>query len=98
MQIPIASKAKGFSDLHAPPVMSRYRHGIQAERPSQREENRSGMSKVSHARLNEFFLVDEGIHREVLQSEICKYLGPEATARPTTYNVGIGFGRLNLFC
>ena len=37
--------------------------------------------------LNEFFVSGEGIHREVLQREICKYLGPEAYSRPSTYNV-----------
>ncbi|KAL2054484.1 hypothetical protein ABVK25_005232 [Lepraria finkii] len=28
----------------------------------------------------------DGIHREVLQREICKYLGPEASSRPSLYN------------
>ena len=37
--------------------------------------------------LNEYFVDGEGIHREVMQTEICKYLGAEATSRPTEYNV-----------
>ncbi len=37
--------------------------------------------------LNEFFVDGEGIHRDVMQREICKYLGPEAYSRPGTYNV-----------
>ena len=37
--------------------------------------------------LNEFFVDGEGIHREVMQREICKYLGPEAYCRPGVYNV-----------
>ena len=37
--------------------------------------------------LNEFFIDGEGIHREVMQREICKYLGPEAYSRPGAYNV-----------
>ena len=37
--------------------------------------------------LNDFFIEGEGIHREVLQREICKYLGPEAYSRPGSYNV-----------
>ena len=37
--------------------------------------------------LNEYFVDGEGISRAVLQMEICKYLGPEATSRPGTYNV-----------
>lgn len=38
--------------------------------------------------LNEYFVEGEGIHREVMQREICKYLGPEALSRPHVYNVG----------
>jgi len=37
--------------------------------------------------LNEFFVDGTGIHREVMQREICKYLGPEAYSRPGAYNV-----------
>lgn len=39
------------------------------------------------APLNEYFIDGEGINREVLQIEICKYLGAEATCRPGDYNV-----------
>ncbi|KAL8945052.1 MAG: hypothetical protein Q9216_000036 [Gyalolechia sp. 2 TL-2023] len=39
------------------------------------------------APLNEFFVDGEGIHREVMQREICKYLGQDALSRPGTYNV-----------
>ena len=38
--------------------------------------------------LNEYFIEGDGISREVLQIDICKHLGPEATSRPGTYNVG----------
>lgn len=41
------------------------------------------------ARLNEFWVNGEGIHREVMQREICKYLGPEAYSRPGVHNVGL---------
>lgn len=41
------------------------------------------------ARLNEFFVNGDGIHREVMQREICKYLGPEAYSRPGSHNVGL---------
>lgn len=37
--------------------------------------------------LNEFFVDGEGINRQVLQSEICKYLGAEATSRPFELHV-----------
>ncbi|MCJ1340004.1 hypothetical protein MMC09_005298 [Bachmanniomyces sp. S44760] len=35
--------------------------------------------------LNEYFVDGEGILREVMQTEICKYLGAEATSRPGEY-------------
>lgn len=44
---------------------------------------RSGRAEA----LNDFFMDGKGIHREVLQREICKYLGPEAFSRPYNYNV-----------
>ena len=45
--------------------------------------------QLEHARgaLNEIFIDGEGIHREVLQKEICKYLGRDAYSRPGIYNV-----------
>ena len=53
--------------------------------PLQRERPRP--TKPRQDALNEFFVSGEGINREVLQREICKYLGPEAYSRPSTYNV-----------
>lgn len=44
---------------------------------------------TSRPSLNDFFLSGEGINREVLQREIQKYLGPEATSRPSIYNVRV---------
>ncbi|KAL9044890.1 MAG: hypothetical protein Q9214_002004 [Letrouitia sp. 1 TL-2023] len=43
------------------------------------------------AQLNEFFVDGEGIHREVMQRELCKYLGPDALSRPGTYNGAKGY-------
>ena len=37
--------------------------------------------------LGEYFLSGDGIDRQVLQVELCKFLGSEATARPGDYNV-----------
>ena len=48
----------------------------------EREPPRSGRGD-----LNEFFVDGTGIHREVMQREICKYLGPEAYSKPGAYNV-----------
>ena len=43
--------------------------------------------KKPKAKLNNFFVNGEGIHRDVLQREICRFLGYEAVSNPTTYNV-----------
>ncbi|KAL8804254.1 MAG: hypothetical protein Q9200_005903 [Gallowayella weberi] len=43
------------------------------------------------AALNEFFVDGEGIHREVMQRELCKFLGPDALSRPGSYNGQKGF-------
>jgi len=45
----------------------------------------------TRAQLNEYFVEGEGIHREVLQMEICRYLGAEATCRPGEYNGRHGY-------
>lgn len=47
---------------------------------------------------NEYFLPGDGIDREVIQSEICRYLGQDATCKPGTHNdvwifLGTPFGR-----
>ena len=47
----------------------------------------SGASRPARPRLNEFFVDGAGIHREVMQREICKFLGPEAYSKPHSYNV-----------
>ena len=44
-------------------------------------------ARAAPSRLNEYFIEGDGISREVLQIDICKHLGPEATSRPATYNV-----------
>lgn len=55
------------------------------DRDTRREPTRDRPRE--EARLNEFFVPGDGIHRDVMQREICKYLGPEAYSRPGTYNV-----------
>ena len=42
---------------------------------------------TSKVPLNEYFLDGEGIDRQVLQSSICRFLGPEATSRPYEHQV-----------
>lgn len=59
------------------------------ERPRGDRERRDQIRDrgTREAGLNEFFVDGEGIHRDVMQREICKYLGPEAYSRPGVYNV-----------
>ena len=63
------------------------------ERAMERDETRARREtardppRERRVPLNEYFVDGEGIHREVMQTEICKYLGAEATSRPTEYNV-----------
>lgn len=45
-------------------------------------DSRSGPTK-----LNDFFIDAKDIDRQVLQTEICRLLGPEARSRPYSYNV-----------
>lgn len=41
----------------------------------------------STARQNEYFVPRDGIDREVITSDICRYLGNDALVRPGTYEV-----------
>ncbi len=61
------------------------RRPVRDDRAAVRDDppSRSGRGEA----LNDFFMDGKGIHREVLQREICKYLGPEAFSRPYNYNV-----------
>lgn len=44
-------------------------------------------------RQNEYFIPGDGISREVIQADICRYLGNDALVRPGTHNVRLS----NLF-
>ena len=59
------------------------------DRGSRRDAGRepSGTARQPRPRLNEFFVDGARIHREVMQREICKFLGPEAYSKPHSYNV-----------
>ena len=62
-------------------------YGDKGHDETRRSASGTGTSKPGRAKLNEFFVDGHGIHREVMQTEICKDLGPEAYSRPSTYNV-----------
>jgi hypothetical protein len=39
------------------------------------------------SRLNEYFIDKSGISREVIQADICRYLGNDALVKPGIHNV-----------
>jgi hypothetical protein len=42
-----------------------------------------------NGRQNEYFVLKDGIDREVIVSDICRYLGNDALVRPGEYEVTI---------
>lgn len=64
------------------------RHNPRDDR-ARREPGRepTGTNRQPRQKLNEFFVDGARIHREVMQREICKFLGPEAYSKPHSYNV-----------
>ena len=59
---------------------------IRGDPPRERKKARAAESS-DPTELNQFFIDGKGIHREVLQKELCRFLGPEATSKPDTYKV-----------
>ncbi len=47
------------------------------------------------SRYQDYFLPGEDIHREVIQEDICRYLGNDATVRPYTHR-DVGLHRIHL--
>lgn len=43
------------------------------------------MSDYDGSRRNQYFVPGDGISREVIQADICKYLDNDATVRPQNY-------------
>ncbi len=44
--------------------------------------------QAAQARTNEYFVPKDGIDREVITADICRYLGNDALVRPGQYEVG----------
>lgn len=65
----------------------RDRYDDRRREPREPVRERDLPAPSSRAALNEFFVDGEGIHREVMQRELCKFLGPDALSRPGNYNV-----------
>lgn len=52
-----------------------------------RTRDGGGVSQSSANRQNEYFVPRDGIDREVITADICRYLGNDALVRPGTYQV-----------
>jgi len=50
-----------------------------------RERERDRRAQVASARTNEYFVPKDGIDREVITADICRYLGNDALVRPGNY-------------
>jgi hypothetical protein len=53
----------------------------------ERERERDRRSAAAAARTNEYFVPKDGIDREVITADICRYLGNDALVRPGSYDV-----------
>ena len=63
------------------------RHNADRNRREGRAQDRFGQRNQRASKENEYFLNGEGIHVGVLQREIRRFLGSEASVRPTMFNV-----------
>ncbi|CAL8577201.1 hypothetical protein XPA_003045 [Xanthoria parietina] len=69
----------------------RDRYDDRRREPREPVREREIPASTSRASLNEFFVDGDGIHREVMQRELCKFLGPDALSRPGNYNGQKGY-------
>lgn len=51
-----------------------------------RQQNRGGGGGGDNVRQNEYFVPRDGIDREVITADICRYLGNDALVRPGNYH------------
>ena len=63
------------------------RHNADRNRREGRAQDRFGQRNQRASKEKEYFLNGEGIHVDVLQRDICKHLGSEASVRPAMLNV-----------
>jgi hypothetical protein len=57
--------------------------------PERERSERESRTIPAASRKNEYFLPKEGIDREVLTADLCRYLGNDALVRPGTYEVSV---------
>lgn len=58
----------------------------------------SGRHGYEAPRRNDYFIPGEGISREVIQADICRYLGNDALVKPGTYNVCLRSLPMSMWC
>jgi hypothetical protein len=51
------------------------------------DRERDSRRAAASVRSNEYFVPKDGIDREVITADICRYLGNDALVRPGTYEV-----------
>lgn len=62
-------------------------HAERAERAERVDRSERERVKPAKARENEYFVPKNGIDREVITADICRYLGNDALVRPGTVQV-----------
>lgn len=78
---------------HRDPLDERELRRIETRDPDRMDYTRDGRSDLRttrefRSRPNDYFLPGEDINREVIQADICRYLGSDATVRPYTHQDG----------
>jgi hypothetical protein len=67
--------------------MSRSSRRREIERYSRDDHIRDRRAVAASAKINEYFVPKDGIDREVITADICRYLGNDALVRPGNYEV-----------
>jgi hypothetical protein len=83
------------TDTHLPTSMfsnttiesGRDRENISTGSPRERERDRDRRSQMASARTNEYFIPRDGIDREIITADLCRYLGNDALVRTGNYEV-----------
>lgn len=65
------------------------RRELEGQRERERKEERERRALPPTSRTHEYFVPKDGIDREVITADICRYLGNDALVRPGDYEVGL---------
>lgn len=83
------------TDTHRPTSMfsnttiesGRDRENISTGSPQDEERDRDRRSQIVSVRTNEYWVPRDGIDHDVINADICRYLGNDARVRPGNYEV-----------